>query len=1092
VYRLDHLNFHLHRLGVDLVVDVGADIGHFAKDLRSHGYRGTIISFELLAQAHAALETAARGDPLWKVASRCSVGVVANSFGSSLLPTHDGRVDADLASRSLAKEDVERVRLDDYLTRLYPDGIPSFALKINMRGFEAEVLDGLGGALGRCSAVLLEMPLAGANLPSLYQRLEQAGLRCAGMSPGERHPISRDAVEIDGLFVRDGCSSRPLADLAFWLFTSVPPHMSRNGPGGSTDVGTEYQRECVRSWVRAGFKIVSLNSASERDAVAALDLPLEIVVTDQDRRPTISDFVTEMRRRGSELCGIINADCRMLDYPETALALRAGASDGVVIADRIDTVLGETPVRYVPGGFDMFLFPVRQLEKLENPPFSIGETWWDFWLPVAFAATGLKVRKLATPLLVHHDHVRAWSVDQWRDNAHVFWRDMRRWRVEKPEVFSGLDDEIGDLWDRDLVTRDEIDLMASRVHRWLDEQLWDPATGMVATGIVPTLIRAFRRETGEVWRQSQEVRRQSEEVWRQGEEVRRLRAEVTRREVELAKRIEDLDAYCQQLEDALNEIKSSFAWPLTKPIRLLERARRRRRDRLAREDSVLRPGIDAQVPSSKGAKIDKAPKRWMTPLRGPQRRDDEFLFWIDFVYSHCLGRAPDAVGTAGWLAALNRGISFSRLVKEIEASEEGRTEAFGHLSDGEFIINIAELLPEGGASPKDIETGKRQLKESRLNRIAFIRHLLNTRLERRRCEEAPGTPNECRIMGTEICLRPWMWDAKVTELQLQPTRRDRTPSRPALSQRQFEHSGRYVVSAIASLYKGRRYLEGFLENITSQTIFDHSELIIIDADSPEREAEVIAEYQKVYPNIVYKRVNYRIGVYDAWNEGVKLARGRYLTSTNLDDLRSGNSFELQAAALDRHRFADIVYQDFLYTFDPGFTFEQIAAIGFKSRLPLVTPNNLLVFNSPHNAPMWRKALHGEVGLFDTSFKSAGDYEFWLRCLSNGKRFFKINVPHIAYYHNPEGVSTRADSVGVEEGRRLLVSYSRKLVSKYLTMSRQEFADSLGIAADWNCDMSYYDVAQSQLRRLAEQYKSESSYQRRDPSQEHERRGALSG
>ena len=173
--------------------------------------------------------------------------------------------------------------------------------------------------------------------------------------------------------------------------------------------------------------------------------------------------------------------------------------------------------------------------------------------------------------------------------------------------------------------------------------------------------------------------------------------------------------------------------------------------------------------------------------------------------------------------------------------------------------------------------------------------------------------------------------------------------------RAFKHSGEYIVSAIASLYKGRRFIEKFLENITTQTIFDRCELIIIDADSPEGEEEIIAEYQKMYPNIVYKRINYRIGVYDAWNIAVQLARGRYLTNTNVDDLRRSDSFELQAGALDANPAVDVVYQDVFYTLDPSLSFDEVASLGFKTELPIITACNLLAFNSPHNAPMWRKA-----------------------------------------------------------------------------------------------------------------------------------------
>ena len=40
----------------------------------------------------------------------------------------------------------------------------------------------------------------------------------------------------------------------------------------------------------------------------------------------------------------------------------------------------------------------------------------------------------------------------------------------------------------------------------------------------------------------------------------------------------------------------------------------------------------------------------------------------------------------------------------------------------------------------------------------------------------------------------------------------------------------------------------------SQTIFDRSELIIIDADSPDGEERIISHYMKRHPNIVYKRM----------------------------------------------------------------------------------------------------------------------------------------------------------------------------------------------------------------------------------------------
>ena len=185
--------------------------------------------------------------------------------------------------------------------------------------------------------------------------------------------------------------------------------------------------------------------------------------------------------------------------------------------------------------------------------------------------------------------------------------------------------------------------------------------------------------------------------------------------------------------------------------------------------------------------------------------------------------------------------------------------------------------------------------------------------------EPPNDFNVCWIMGTKGMLSKQQWDKRRMELALarSTTSAEAVPQTRSLDAcRSFKHTGTFKVSMIASLYKGGKFIRKFLDNIASQSIFDVTELIIIDADLPEREWETIEEYQKTFPNIVYKRFNYRIGIYEAWNVGVELARGNYLTNANLDDLRRRDSIELQARMLDKNAEVDVVYQDF-YTASTG-------------------------------------------------------------------------------------------------------------------------------------------------------------------------------
>jgi glycosyltransferase involved in cell wall biosynthesis len=457
-----------------------------------------------------------------------------------------------------------------------------------------------------------------------------------------------------------------------------------------------------------------------------------------------------------------------------------------------------------------------------------------------------------------------------------------------------------------------------------------------------------------------------------------------------------------------------------------------------------------------------------------QRRQDsqrDLTVFIDAVYRLFLGRPPEPDGLRGWTSALQNGTSFSHFAELVEASPEAaqrRHRSLDALPDGELILNVYEVFENRGALPYEIEHWRKLLADDRTKRHEFIDTFFNTYIARRRLDaEAPSRPAQLLtlIMGTDRYLTSSAWEERVLQLNVAAPRGKMTT--PIKARRAFKHSGHYVVSAIASLYKGRQFLRRFLDNITTQTIFDRSELIIIDADSPQGEEEIIAEYQKEYPNIVYKRMNYCIGIYDAWNLAAQMSRGRYLTSTNVDDLRRGDSFELQVRALDQDVSADVVYQDFFYSCDASLSFDQIARIGFKSELPIITKQNLMAFNSPHNAPMWRKSLHDCVGLFDTSFKSAGDWEFWLRCLWKGKGFCKINTPHVAYFVNPEGISTNQNTRGIDEARRVSLRYNRKLISPYVLAAREGFAEAIGIIEGCDCNLPYYDVVQIHLKRLGD-------------------------
>lgn len=205
----------MREFGIDLVIDVGANTGQFASEIRQSGYRGRIVSFEPLSTAHAELERRCRGDRSWKAYSRCALGdqegeielnVSANAVSSSLLPMMEAHKRAAPDSAYLGKEVVAITKLDTVADAVFDEAVAPL-LKIDTQGFEWQVLDGALESLPRVKAVLVELSLTplyeGQHLwDALVDRLRQAGFTLWCLEPVFVDPATGRTLQLDGLFYR--------------------------------------------------------------------------------------------------------------------------------------------------------------------------------------------------------------------------------------------------------------------------------------------------------------------------------------------------------------------------------------------------------------------------------------------------------------------------------------------------------------------------------------------------------------------------------------------------------------------------------------------------------------------------------------------------------------------------------------------------------------------------------------------------------------------------------------------------------------------------------------------------------------------------
>ncbi|HXI50198.1 MAG TPA: sulfotransferase, partial [Candidatus Saccharimonadales bacterium] len=226
-----------------------------------------------------------------------------------------------------------------------------------------------------------------------------------------------------------------------------------------------------------------------------------------------------------------------------------------------------------------------------------------------------------------------------------------------------------------------------------------------------------------------------------------------------------------------------------------------------------------------------------------------------------------------------------------------------------------------------------------------------------------------------------------------------------------------LVSVIVSVHAAERYLRACLEDLVAQTIFDQTEILVIDSGSPENEGAIVKEFQRRHKNIHYHRTE-RETLYAAWNRAIGLARGKYIANANADDAHRADALELLVAALEAHPAADLAYGDYYTSSVPNDTFAQPHILRHVMHPPY-HPATVMMYCVTGCHPLWRRTIFNEVGLFDPSFTAPGDYEFLLRFVQAGRRAVHVPQPISLFYQNPDGLSWKSAAQTKNEGDRIL-------------------------------------------------------------------------
>lgn len=197
-----------------------------------------------------------------------------------------------------------------------------------------------------------------------------------------------------------------------------------------------------------------------------------------------------------------------------------------------------------------------------------------------------------------------------------------------------------------------------------------------------------------------------------------------------------------------------------------------------------------------------------------------------------------------------------------------------------------------------------------------------------------------------------------------------------------------LVSVITPVYNAERFIGEQIESVLAQT-YSPIELVLVDDCSKDGSAEIIKEYCKRYPNIVYHLQEKNMGAGAARNKALELAKGRYVAFLDSDDVWYPDKIT-QQMALMQETGAQVSYTAIEMIDENG------KLIKPKRNIKETCDYNYLL----HNTILATSAVmvdREKAGDFRLHLRRGGqDYATWLKLLRGGTVARGINQALVKY------------------------------------------------------------------------------------------------
>lgn len=228
-----------------------------------------------------------------------------------------------------------------------------------------------------------------------------------------------------------------------------------------------------------------------------------------------------------------------------------------------------------------------------------------------------------------------------------------------------------------------------------------------------------------------------------------------------------------------------------------------------------------------------------------------------------------------------------------------------------------------------------------------------------------------------------------------------------------------LISVVVPIHNGAIFAEETLESIFGQTIRDF-ELILVDDASTDDLKRVLERFRDSRLRVV--RLERNVGVANARNEGVSLARGKYIAFCDADDICHLERLERQLAYFQQNPNLGICGTSFT-CFSGTQELETVRHATSDSEIRAV----LLMGNCFGMSTIMGKTEIFKAHAFDQAMSPTEDYDLWTRLANAGVQMANLRESLLRYRVHPTQASQRKSALLDRLSRKIRALYCARLV-----------------------------------------------------------------